>query len=122
MKLALSEGIGGEEEPIRVSELCQADEAFLVGPAVGLGPVVRIGEKTIGEERPGPVTRKVQELYRLTILGKISQYLRWLTPFGFPENGASYHPDDFPLMAADGAKPSAAELFRRYSQDKLCLT
>jgi D-alanine transaminase len=44
------------------AEAQAAKEAF-ISSATGIVPVVSIDGKTIGDGRPGPVTRRVQELY-----------------------------------------------------------
>jgi D-alanine transaminase len=53
------------ERSFTVAEALAAREAF-ISSATGVVPVVAIDGKRIGEGVPGPVTRRVQELYALT--------------------------------------------------------
>jgi D-alanine transaminase len=50
------------ERSFRPAEAQSAREAF-ISSATGIYPVVSIDGKPVGEGRPGPVTRRVQELY-----------------------------------------------------------
>jgi D-alanine transaminase len=50
------------ERAFRPAEAHTAREAF-ISSATGIYPVVSIDGKAVGEGRPGPVTRRVQELY-----------------------------------------------------------
>ncbi|MFM1856344.1 MAG: Branched-chain-amino-acid aminotransferase [Pseudomonadota bacterium] len=45
-----------------------ANEAFVTGTLGGLTPVTRIDGRTIGDGRPGPLTRRISELYEEFIL------------------------------------------------------
>jgi D-alanine transaminase len=53
------------EEPFSLAEVLTAHEAF-ISSATGVMPVTAIDGRPIGDGRPGPVTRRVQELYGLT--------------------------------------------------------
>jgi D-alanine transaminase len=44
------------------AEACEAAEAF-ISSATGVYPVIAIDGRPVGEGRPGPITRRVQELY-----------------------------------------------------------
>jgi branched-chain amino acid aminotransferase len=80
IKLATDEGIPVEERPIAREEVYIADEVFLVGTAAEVTPVVEIDGRIIGNGRPGPVTKKLAELYAKVVRGQIEKYLRWVTP------------------------------------------
>lgn len=55
------------EEPFTRHELYTAEEVFLTGTAAEIVPVARIDNRTIGEGRPGPVTRRLMdEFHKLT--------------------------------------------------------
>jgi D-alanine transaminase len=56
------------EEGFRLEDALAAREAF-ISSATGIMPVVRIDGKPVGDGQPGPVTRRVQELYSLTSAG-----------------------------------------------------
>lgn len=59
LQIARLEGIPVEERYLPVSELYAADEVFLTGTTVEVLGVVRIDGKTIGNGKPGPVTRRL---------------------------------------------------------------
>ncbi|MDR1742008.1 MAG: aminotransferase class IV [Synergistaceae bacterium] len=61
--LARGAGITVEERCHLLSELPQADEAFITGSVKKILPVSRIGTQIIGDGRPGPVTRFLSKLY-----------------------------------------------------------
>jgi len=52
-----------EERDISVEEMYQADEAFLTSSFKDIVPVVQVGDKTIGTGAPGPVTKRIIELF-----------------------------------------------------------
>jgi D-alanine transaminase len=52
------------EERFTLAEINEAREAF-ISSAAGVMPVLAIDGASIGEGKPGPVTRRVQELYAL---------------------------------------------------------
>jgi branched-chain amino acid aminotransferase len=80
IKLATDEGMYVEERPIAREEVYIADEVFLVGTAAEITPVVEIDGRTIGDGKPGPVTKKLAELYAKVVRGQVEKYLRWVTP------------------------------------------
>ena len=45
-------------------DLFIADECFLTGTGAELIPVVKIDGRSIGDGKPGPITRKLVEAYR----------------------------------------------------------
>jgi len=64
MKLARAEGIPVQEKRISRYDLYTADEMFLTGTAAEVVGVSKVDARVIGEGRPGPVTRRLMELYR----------------------------------------------------------
>ena len=51
------------ERPFSVTEAKAAREAFLTSASNFLIPIVQIDESTIGDGRPGPVTRALVDAY-----------------------------------------------------------
>jgi hypothetical protein len=49
--------------PLRLEELLSADEAFLTGTTREVVPVTQVDETTLGNGRPGPLTRRVMEAF-----------------------------------------------------------
>ncbi|MFB3894315.1 MAG: aminotransferase class IV [Phycisphaerae bacterium] len=53
-----------DETPLTVKEMLGAQEMFLTGSTSGVRPVVRVERHAVGDEKPGPVTRKIMAAYR----------------------------------------------------------
>lgn len=56
--------------PIQESHLQNADECMLLGTTTEVMPVVRINGQQVGDGRPGPVTRRLQQALRKMIRGE----------------------------------------------------
>jgi branched-chain amino acid aminotransferase len=81
IELASSElGIETVERQIDRSELYIADEIFMTGTAAHLTPVVEVDRRSIGTGVPGPITRRLSELFFAAIRGKSEKYRHWCTP------------------------------------------
>lgn len=52
------------ERLFTVEEVLGAREAFITAATLGATPVIAVDGTTIGDGKPGPITRRVQELYR----------------------------------------------------------
>lgn len=61
--LATDMGIDVEERAFTIAEAYAADEAFISSATTFVWPVVSIDEKTIGSGKPGPISKKLRELY-----------------------------------------------------------
>lgn len=63
--LALSQeaGIGLEERLFTVEEAYDAAEAFLTSASNFVLPIVSIDGRTIGNGKPGPITKRLRETY-----------------------------------------------------------
>lgn len=64
LELCESEGIRLEQRAFSVEEALAADEAMLSSATTLILPVTSIDGHTIGDGSPGPVTRKLRELYK----------------------------------------------------------
>jgi branched-chain amino acid aminotransferase len=69
-----------EEREVDRTELYIADEAFFCGSGAEITPVNSIDRYPIGSGRPGPLTRKLQEVYFSVAEGRVPEYQHWLTP------------------------------------------
>ncbi len=65
-------GIPVFEREFSLVDVYSADEAFVTGTFGGLTPVTTVDGRLIGETRPGPMTRRLRELYRAAIERGIS--------------------------------------------------
>ena len=68
------------ERSIDRSEVYQAEEAFLCGTGVQIGPIVSVDGRSIGSGGPGPITTALQEAYFQAVRGEDPRYREWLTP------------------------------------------
>jgi len=55
-----------------------ADECFVTGTAAEVCPIREIDDRTIGEGRPGPITKKLQETFYAIVKGEVDKYQSWL--------------------------------------------
>ena len=62
-RLAQEKGVTVEERPFTPEEAYAADEAFLTSSSNFVMPIVEIDKKRIGGGQPGPVTRKLREIF-----------------------------------------------------------
>jgi branched-chain amino acid aminotransferase len=61
--LCRQDAIAVDEKPLWPVDLRQAEEAFLTSSVRGVVPIVRVDGAAVGAGRPGPITRRVMELY-----------------------------------------------------------
>ena len=64
LRLAREQGIAVEERVLRLADLPQVAELFLTGTTSEILPIVQVDGQIIGEGKPGPITRRLQEAYR----------------------------------------------------------
>ncbi len=64
MHLASEAGITVREEMMTLYDIYTADEAFLTGTAAEVIPMVHLDGRDIADGRPGPVSRKLIDLFR----------------------------------------------------------
>ena len=63
VKLAAETGMAIEERPFTVAEAQGADEAFITSATTFVTPVIRIDGAKVGAGTPGPVARRLREIY-----------------------------------------------------------
>ncbi len=63
IELAKKEGIPVHEVPLTRHDIYTADECFLTGTAAEVVPVVEVDLRIIGDGKPGPITRRLIELF-----------------------------------------------------------
>ena len=78
LELANDMGIPTRVTPISVEDVLAADELFFSGTAVEVTPIKEIDGRTIGDGTPGPVTRRMREMFNKVVRGEMPQYRRWL--------------------------------------------
>jgi len=72
LDLARAEGIPVAERPIAAGELFEADEMFLTNSLMEIMPVRSVDRRGIGGATPGPITSRVQALYRAAVEAECS--------------------------------------------------
>jgi D-alanine transaminase len=64
LEICRSSGIPARETPVFLHDLPRATEAFIAGTTTEVMPLVRIDGAPVGAGTPGPVTRRLQQLFR----------------------------------------------------------
>ena len=84
LTIARDLGLPIEVRAIALDDLASADELFFCGTAVEVTPIKQLDARTIGDGKPGPVTRRIQGVFNDTVHGKLPQYRQWLA-YATPE-------------------------------------
>lgn len=72
-------GIPVHESSITRDEVYIADEAFFTGTAAEVTPIREIDGRSLNGGIPGPITKKMQEMYFDAVKGKSKKHNAWLT-------------------------------------------
>lgn len=73
-------GIEVIERPIARTELYVCDELFFCGTGAQVAPVRSVDRRMVGNGEPGPVSKRLQEVYFNVVQGKAPTYRQWCTP------------------------------------------
>ena len=82
IEIANNEGMKVEEAKLKLNDVYNADEAFFTGTAAEITAIASVDDKKIGKEAPGPVTKKLKELFLGIAKGKNGKYKDWLAYVG----------------------------------------
>lgn len=74
-QIAADCGIPYETDNLLRSDLYLAEEAFLTGTAAEIVPIRSVDDRVIGD--PGPVTRRIQEVFYEAVSGRCERYAHW---------------------------------------------
>lgn len=74
LKLAERLGLNAKEEDVLTKDLIESNEAFLTNSVIDIVPLVKAGGKTLGNGRPGPITRVLQAAYASLSSPKIATH------------------------------------------------
>jgi branched-chain amino acid aminotransferase len=80
MRIAADGGIPVREGDLVRTDLYLADEAFFTGTAAEVVPLREVDDRVLGD--PGPITRRVQEVFMAASRGRDERYRDWLEPVG----------------------------------------
>ncbi len=73
-------GLTVDERRIDRSEIAAGDEMFACGSGWEVVPILSVGRIDVGDGKPGPVTRSVQNAYFDVVHGRTNTHPTWLTP------------------------------------------
>ncbi len=76
MTIARDLGVTVREAELVRTDLYTADECFVTGTAAECTPVREVDDRLIGE--PGPLTKKIQEVFNAAVRGEVDRYSDWL--------------------------------------------
>jgi branched-chain amino acid aminotransferase len=82
MTIARDLGFEAEDGNILRSDLYTAEEAFLTGTAAEVVPIISVDDRVLGDGHPGPVTRRIQEVYQSAVRGQVDRYKDWVEHVG----------------------------------------
>ena len=74
-------GLEAVEMPFGRDALYVAEEVFMTGTAAEITPVREIDRRVVGPGVPGPVTRKVQEVYAAGVRGNVEWLRHYITGY-----------------------------------------
>jgi branched-chain amino acid aminotransferase len=78
LQIAEDEGIRVREGDLVRTDLYLADEAFFTGTAAEVVPIREVDDRVLGD--PGPITRRLQEVFTAATRGRDERYRDWLEP------------------------------------------
>ena len=70
LELAKREKIPVSEQALAIDDVLGAEEVFLTNSIMEVMPVCRVEKHAVGNEQPGPMTRRLAELYRQDVAEK----------------------------------------------------
>jgi branched-chain amino acid aminotransferase len=73
-------GLDVMERSVSRGELYDADEVFMCGTGAQVAPVTEVDHRTVGDGEPGPLTLRIQDLYRGIVVGANPKYAEWVRP------------------------------------------
>jgi branched-chain amino acid aminotransferase len=79
LEIARDLGIEARVADITVDDVMSADELFFSGTAVEVTAIREVDGRAIGDGKPGPITRRIQETFNQAVRGELPQYRRWLS-------------------------------------------
>ncbi len=70
IRLAKADGLTVDLAPIKTGDLLNSDEAFLTNSIIEQAPLLKVGSHTLGNGKPGEITKRIQALYQSHKRGK----------------------------------------------------
>ena len=79
LEIARDLGLDARVASISVEDVLHADELFFTGTAVEVTAIREVDGRVVGEGKPGPITRRIQDTFNQAVRGQLPQYRRWLS-------------------------------------------
>jgi branched-chain amino acid aminotransferase len=79
LEIARDLGVETRVAPISVEDVLGADELFFSGTAVEVTAIREVDGRTIGDGKPGAITRRIQDTFNRAVRGELPQYRTWLS-------------------------------------------
>jgi len=79
ISLASEQGYEVCDALVSRDDLYLADELFFTGTAAEISPIVQVDEHSVGDGRPGPVTRDLAKAFHEILEGRVADRHAWLT-------------------------------------------
>lgn len=76
--LLTEDGYDVVEKSFSRSDLYYCDEVFFTGTAAEVTPVREVDDRAVGDGKPGPITKRAQQLYLDMVHGKLDVHPDWL--------------------------------------------
>ena len=73
LELARAEKIAVSEQTLTIDDLLGAEEVFLTNSIMEIMPVCRIEKHAVANDRPGPITKQLAQLYQQDVARKCQQ-------------------------------------------------
>ena len=80
IRIAQDLGFPVVQKLLSVSELLTAEEAFFTGTYAEIAPIREISHYAVGNGKPGPMTRDIQDVFYKIVRGEEPKYADWLHP------------------------------------------
>jgi branched-chain amino acid aminotransferase len=78
LEIARDLGLETRVAPISVEDVFGSDELFFTGTAVEVTAIREVDGRVIGDGKPGPLTRRIQDTFNQAVRGELPQYRHWL--------------------------------------------
>jgi branched-chain amino acid aminotransferase len=82
IQIAKDLGLSVTIRPISLTEVQIADELFFTGTAVEVTPIKEVDGRVLGDGKPGPITRRIQQMFFDAVHGRLPHYRSWLAYAG----------------------------------------
>jgi branched-chain amino acid aminotransferase len=79
LTIARDLGIPVVVRPISLTDVHTADELFFSGTAVEVTPIKEVDGRVYGDGKPGPITKRIQQMFFDAVHGRLPQYRAWLS-------------------------------------------